>query len=54
MKINVSLKKGDFYTGTKMRAFQPWLIYPSPVVVLPAQICSDVDIGIEQRYYGKK
>lgn len=36
-----------FYISTEMKAFQPDMIYPLPIVVLPAQICPGAGIGTE-------
>ena len=47
-------EQGTSCTGTEMRTLGPCVIYPLPVVTLPAQICCGAGICTETRYYKKK
>lgn len=47
-------EEGAFYFGPERRGLQPYVIYPLPVGILPAQICSGAGIGTETRCYKKK
>lgn len=56
MKIHVSPKWGEEVVceGTEMRMLQPYMIYPLPIIGLPAQICPGAGAGTEKRYCRKK